>query len=106
MQRRAAPVIICERELPDGNWQILMRQTEAGLRPPRFIVSSRLADDRLWAEVLNLGGHDVLCTPFEACEVLYAVRMAWESWHRQWGTCLKLVGRRVAAAGSDLPPAA
>ena len=46
-----------------------MRETEAGLNPPRFVVSSRLADDHVWAEVLNLGGYDVLCTPFEAREV-------------------------------------
>jgi hypothetical protein len=38
--------------------------------PPNFIVFSCLADEFLWAEVLNLGGFDVLMTPFEPEEVL------------------------------------
>ena len=107
MKRGSIPVIICGCELPDGTWQTLMREIEDHARPPRVIVSSRLADDRLWAEVLNLGGHDVLATPFEAREVLHSVRSACDSWHNQWGTHPKLVvARRAAGTGSDLPPAA
>jgi len=37
--------------------------------PPLLIVASRLADERLWAEVLNLGGYDVLLKPFEPAEL-------------------------------------
>jgi len=107
IKRGPTPVIICECRLPDGNWQILIQETQGCPRPPRFIVSSRLADDRLWAEVLNLGGHDVLGTPFEPHEVLHSVHLAYDSWHRQWGAHPRLVvTRRAAAAGSDLPPAA
>ena len=42
-----------------------------------MIVTSRLADDRLWAEVLNLGGYDVLAKPFDASEVARVVGTAW-----------------------------
>ena len=38
--------------------------------PPSLIVLSCRADEFLWAKVLNLGGFDVLMTPFEAEEVL------------------------------------
>jgi len=31
---------------------------------PRLIVFSRNADDRLWAEVLNLAGFDLLATAY------------------------------------------
>ena len=41
-----------------------------------MIVSSRLADDCLWAEVLNLGGYDLLAKPFAAAEVSRVVKMA------------------------------
>jgi hypothetical protein len=34
------------------------------LEPPRVIVVSHHADERLWAEVLSLGGFDLLATPF------------------------------------------
>lgn len=79
-----APLILCERDLPDGNWKVLFELTETLPRPPRFIVSSRLADDYLWVEVLNLGGQDVLQTPFVAHEVRHAVQSAWNVWQRLW----------------------
>ena len=89
------PVVICERDLPDGDWKLLYDQTEALPRPPRFIVSSRLADEHLWAEVLNVGGHDVLATPFDEGEVSRVVQYASESWHRQWENATP---RRLAAS--------
>jgi DNA-binding response OmpR family regulator len=105
MKRGTTPIIICERQLPDGDWRALMRAAEAGVYPPRFIVSSRLADDHLWAEVLNLGGYDVLCTPFETREVLHSVRSAWDSWQQHRGARSRTVFA-AALAGSDVPPAA
>jgi|SRR5579871_221616 len=81
-QRGPPSVIICERDLPDGSWKHLFNETQALPVPPKFIVSSRLADEYLWAEVLNLGGHNVLSTPFDAREVAYVVRYAAESWLR------------------------
>jgi DNA-binding response OmpR family regulator len=84
MARRGPPsIVICERDLPDGSWKQLFQETQVLLRPPKFIVSSRLADEYLWVEVLNLGGHNVLSTPFDAREVSFVVRYAAESWQQQ-----------------------
>ena len=69
--------------------------------PPSVIVTSRLADDRLWAEVLNLGAYDVLAKPFDRTEAIRAVGAAW----RAWGRLVRLPARKerhkykVAAAG-------
>jgi DNA-binding response OmpR family regulator len=41
-------------------------------------VTSRLADERLWAEVLSLGGYDVLMKPFDVSEVYRVIRLACE----------------------------
>ena len=41
-----------------------------------LIVFDRLADDRLWAQVLSVGGYDLVSKPFEAKEVLQVLRMA------------------------------
>ncbi len=43
-------------------------------------MTDRLADERLWSEVLNLGGYDVLLKPFEPGEVLRVVNSAWTCW--------------------------
>jgi len=48
-----------------------------------LIVASRLADDRLWAEALNLGAWDVLAKPFDRREVFRSVKSAWQHWHDQ-----------------------
>jgi hypothetical protein len=63
-------VVICERSLPDGDWKDLLGKT------PRLIVTSDAADEALWAEVLNLGGNDVLAQPFDEQEVRRVVAMA------------------------------
>ena len=47
-------------------------------RRSRFlIVTSRLADASLWAEVLNLGGYDLLAKPFNRQEVRHVLTSAW-----------------------------
>jgi DNA-binding NtrC family response regulator len=75
-------VTICDTEVQGGNWQALLRNLQGRTHPPNVIVSSRLADERLWAEVLNLGGYDVLVQPFDRSEVLRVAGMAWMAWRR------------------------
>lgn len=75
--RRKAPVIvICDVDLADGDWRQLWDILAREPKPPMFIVTSRLADDALWAEVLNVGGYDLLLKPFRAEEVIRIVHTA------------------------------
>jgi DNA-binding NtrC family response regulator len=76
-------VVVCERDLEGGTWIDLLRQAQTVAEPPTVIVTSRLADDRLWAEALNLGAYDVLAKPFDRTELLRSVRLAWEHWRRE-----------------------
>lgn len=77
MVRRYHPkVVICDQVLADGDWRDLLTDLHREKEVPALIVSSRLADDRLWAEVLNLGGYDLLLKPFRAAEVSRVVKMA------------------------------
>jgi DNA-binding response OmpR family regulator len=70
LSRHTIPVVICESSLPDGDWKDLLSKA------PRLIVTARNADDALWAEVLNLGGYDVLAQPFDEGEVSRVVASA------------------------------
>ncbi len=77
-QKEQFPVVLCDdmlpwRELLDGPIQKLCA-------PPLLIVSSRLADERLWAEALNLGAYDVLAKPFDQGEVIRVIESAWLRW--------------------------
>lgn len=62
-------LIICERHLPDGTWKDILGYVAPLPDPPRLIVTALSPDDQLWAEVLNLGGYDVLAKPFNEKEV-------------------------------------
>jgi DNA-binding response OmpR family regulator len=79
------PVVICESELPDGTWKDVLAQLALLKYPPMLVVTSRLADERLWSEVLNLGGYNVLAKPLNAREVMHVVGLAGLLWKSQWG---------------------
>jgi DNA-binding response OmpR family regulator len=83
LRDNAVPVLICEADLIDGTWRDLLDETARMEHAPLLIVTSRLADDALWAEVLNLGGYNVLAQPFDSREVFRVVGNAWLHWKNQ-----------------------
>ena len=85
-------VILCEGRLPDGNWLQILNRISTEAEKPLLIVTSRLADASLWAEVLNLGGYDLLAKPFNRQEVRHVLTSAWV--HSAYPV------RRASAAGA------
>jgi len=83
LQARKTPVVLCEADLLPGTWRDLFAQITGLPCSPTLIVTSRLADDRLWAEALNLGAWDVLTRPFDKNEVFRSVSVAWRHWKDQ-----------------------
>jgi DNA-binding NtrC family response regulator len=77
------PVVISEENLPDRTWRDLLAHGPSLPNPPKLIVASHFADNRLWAEALNLGAYDVLAMPFRAAEVFHSVSLAWRRW-KDW----------------------
>ena len=82
LARHRTAVVLCERQLADGTWTDLFHHLQSMEEAPLLIVTARDADDALWAEVLNLGGYDVLAMPFESTEVVRVISMAWLQWKR------------------------
>lgn len=80
LDRKPASVVLCARHLPDGDWKRVLSALSARTDPAYLVVASDNVDDRLWAEVLNLGGYDVLPKPFDAAEVFRVLNMAWRNW--------------------------
>jgi DNA-binding NtrC family response regulator len=74
------PIVICDDEVAPGAWGDLLSHISFFPDPPLLIVTSRLADERLWAEAVNLGAWDVLAKPFDAQEVIRIVSVAWQHW--------------------------
>jgi DNA-binding NtrC family response regulator len=72
-----ARVVLCEERLPDGSWKDFLLPNDSTPESIQLIVTSQQPDERLWAEVLNLGAYDVLAKPFHAKEVYETIGQAW-----------------------------
>jgi FixJ family two-component response regulator len=59
-----------------------------------------VADERLWAEALNLGAWDVLAKPFEADEVIRIVDIAGAHWQDRHSTHITRTKQRKAGDGT------
>jgi DNA-binding NtrC family response regulator len=94
LQQHDIAVVLCERDLQPGTYIDLLEHIIAKPNAPSLIVASRQADERLWAEALNLGAWDVLAKPFDRTEVLRSVKSGWQHWHDQGNE------QRMAATGT------
>jgi DNA-binding response OmpR family regulator len=83
MAKTEAGVLVVGEELPDQcTWRDALGISQSMAAHPLLIVASRLADERLWAEVLNIGAYDVLATPFDPSDVYRVISFAWQTWRR------------------------
>jgi DNA-binding response OmpR family regulator len=69
LERNPVQVVIAESEVRNWNWRKVLTDLRRMAMPPQLVVASQTADDSLWAEVLNVGGYDVLPQPFARDEV-------------------------------------
>jgi FixJ family two-component response regulator len=88
-------VVLSEDRLPDGTWIDLVEFLRTQDNPPPVVVMSGNADDRLWGEVLNLGGFDVLTKPLVRSETLQVLALALHygrSVIQRWGQATRAGG--------------
>ena len=76
-QEDSVPIVLCDAE---SGWRETLDEFRTLPDPPFLVVTSRLADDRLWSEALNLGAYDVLAKPYDTDEVLRVLDLAWIRW--------------------------
>ena len=96
-------VVLSEGHLSDGHcWKDILYELHDMANPPALIVADRLADEALWAEVLNLGGYDLLTKPFNAKEVLHAVATACHFCDDQWEQAVVLRKPPKSAGGESV----
>jgi hypothetical protein len=97
LRENQMPIVICEKEVHPGTWKDMLERTKLLPNPPLLIVTSRFADEYLWAEALNLGAYDVAAKPFDSQEVRRIISFAWLHWNNEYPTVLPKV---MAAHGS------
>lgn len=69
LERQPVQVVVADAEVSGWTWKRVLQDLQRMTKPPQLVVTSRLADDFLWSEVLNRGGYDVLAEPFQPEEV-------------------------------------
>ncbi len=102
LRDRQFEVVVCERDLPPGSWKDVLDQVTILPDPPPLIVTSRLADERLWAEALNLGAFDVLAKPFDRMETVRVIGAAWRAWGGRLPARKERHKDMIAAAGGTM----
>lgn len=94
LRSERVPIVLCERETVAGSWKDMLESVGAFPAPPLLIVTSRTADEYLWAEALNLGAYDVLSKPYHPAEVVRVLSMAWLHWmNRRTATATAAMAR-------------
>ena len=83
LARHQVPVIVAEERLGLADWKDILHSMQHMDRAPKLVVASALSDGDLWADVLNLGGYDVLARPFDQREVLHCISTAWLAWKEE-----------------------
>jgi CheY-like chemotaxis protein len=86
LRENQIPIVICESDLHPGTWKDMLERTKLLPTPPLLIVTSRLADEYLWLEALNLGAYDVVAKPFDSHELTRIVSFAWLYWNDKYPT--------------------
>lgn len=80
LQQTRIPILLFDSDLTPGSWRDLLAGPATLPDPPLVIVSSRIVDEEMWAEALNLGAYDVLAKPFNTEEVIRVLSFAWLRW--------------------------
>ena len=69
--------------MPGGGWRELAERLKFTNRSARLAAISSQVDESLWAEVLNVGGYDVLPEPRVEDEVAWLAMLARQNWNHE-----------------------
>jgi len=97
LDRHSIHVVLVNADCPGWSWKQALQDLHGRQRPPQLLVTSRLADESLWAEVLNYGGYDVLTEPFDRDEVERVIASA----RRHYDPPVARAARAQAAAAAS-----
>ncbi len=69
LERDEYDIVLTEAALPDGNWLDVLHLVRDCPGQLPVVVTDAQADNRVWAQALNLGAYDWLAQPFYEPEV-------------------------------------
>jgi DNA-binding NtrC family response regulator len=78
--RLKSPVVLCDRDVPGIEWPDAVRILASAVPHPCVILTSPVADEYLWKEIVARGGYDVLATPLRDADAARAIKLAVSYW--------------------------
>jgi DNA-binding NtrC family response regulator len=78
-------LIFCDKRLSDGSYKDLLAITRGFKNPVRVVVTSRLADWDEYLEALHHGAFDLILSPCQPTDVLWAIIQARREDHEKAG---------------------
>ena len=85
LRTHRVPVVLCDDDAYPEAWREILRACQLLPAPPCVIVTSRLAGDRFWMDLLNEGAFDLLSKPFDPPDVMRIIHSAWVHWQNRYG---------------------
>jgi DNA-binding NtrC family response regulator len=80
LNRSGSPVVLYDRDWPNAEWRTTVQSFASSPQRPCVILTSRVADDYLWQELIRCGGHDLLAKPLRVEDVTRALKLALSYW--------------------------
>jgi CheY-like chemotaxis protein len=78
------PIVLCDHDACPQAWREILWECRRLPAPPCVIVTSRLAGDGLWMDILNDGAFDLLSKPFDPPDVMRIIHSAWVHWQNRY----------------------
>ena len=85
LQNQNVSLIFCDRRLSDGTYRDVVAATRASSPQARIVVTSRLADWDEYLDALHNGAFDLIASPCQPTDVLWAIVQARRETHERSG---------------------
>jgi DNA-binding NtrC family response regulator len=85
LQTQNVSLIFCDRRLSDGNYRDVVASTRASRQHARVVITSRLADWDEYLDALHHGAFDLIASPCQPTDVLWAIVQARREDHERAG---------------------
>ena len=97
LQTQNVSLIFCDRRLSDGNYRDVVAAARDSHPNARVVVTSRLADWDEYLDALHHGAFDLIASPCQPTDVLWAIVQARREAHERSGFMSPAKTRAISA---------
>ena len=97
LQTQNVFLIFCDRRLSDGNYRDVVAATRNAHQHAKVVVTSRLADWDEYLDALHHGAFDLIASPCQPTDVLWAIVQARREDHERSGFVTPAKARAASA---------